>query len=47
MNQLIRANCHFLRGRHKEAFDAYMDIVKSTPDALAASNIGYMYLRKC
>ena len=45
MNQLIHANCHFLMGRHKEAFDAYMDIVKASPDAIAASNIGYMYHR--
>ena len=39
MNHLIHANCLFLRGKHKEAFDAYMDIVKATPDAIAASNI--------
>ena len=32
-------------GKHKEAFDAYMEIVKTTPDAIAASNIGYMYHR--
>ena len=45
MNALIHANCLFLRGKHKEAFDAYMEIVKATPDAIAASNIGYMYHR--
>ena len=45
MNALIHANCLFLRGKHKEAFDAYMKIVKATPDAIAASNIGYMYHR--
>ena len=45
MNALLHANCLFLRGRHKEAFDAYMEIVKATPDAIAASNIGYMYHR--
>ena len=45
MNALIHANCLFLRGRHKEAFDAYMEIVKANPDAIAASNIGYMYHR--
>lgn len=45
MNALLHANCLFLRGKHKEAFDAYMKIVKATPDAIAASNIGYMYHR--
>ena len=45
MNALLHANCLFLIGKHKEAFDAYIDIVKSTPDAIAASNIGYMYHR--
>lgn len=45
MSSLLRANCLFLQGKHKEAFDAYMEIVKATPDAIAASNIGYMYHR--
>lgn len=45
MNSILRANCLFLQGKHQEAFDAYTDILKSSPDALAASNIGYMYHR--
>ena len=45
MSALIHANCLFLRGRHKEAFDAYMKIIHTCPDAIAASNIGYMYHR--
>ena len=45
MNSILRANCLFLQGKHKEAFDAYTDILKSSPDAVAASNIGYMYHR--
>ena len=45
MNSLLHANYLFLRGKHKEAFDAYMEIVKATPDAIAASNIAYMYYR--
>lgn len=45
MERLIRANALFLRGRHKEAFDAYMDIIYKTPSPRAASNLGYMYHR--
>ena len=45
MNTLLHANCLFLRGKHKEAFDAYIDIIKGCSDAIAASNIGYMYHR--
>ena len=45
MNALLHANCLFLRGKHKEAFDAYIDIIKGCSDAIVASNIGYMYHR--
>ena len=45
MNDLFYANSLFLKGRHKEAFNAYMQILKSAPDAIVASNIGYMYHR--
>ena len=45
MSNLIHANALFLMGHHKRAFDAYMDIIEKTPDAIAASNIGYMYHR--
>ena len=45
MSSLIHANALFLLGRHKEAFDAYVEITKASPDAIAASNIGYMYHR--
>ena len=45
MNPLIHANCLFLRGKHKEAFDSYLKILDSEPNVVAASNIGYMYHR--
>jgi len=45
MSELLHANCLFLKGRHKEAFDAYMKIIHARPDAVTASNIGYMYHR--
>lgn len=45
MSELLHANCLFLKGRHKEAFDAYMKIIHTRPDAVTASNIGYMYHR--
>lgn len=32
-------------GRHKNAFDEYQDIVKCGQNAIAASNLGYMYHR--
>ena len=45
MGSLLHANCLFIQGKHKEAFRAYEEILRAYPDALAASNIGYMYHR--
>ena len=45
MNKLFRANALFLSGKYKEALDAYMNILKTSPNAIAAANIGYMYQR--
>ena len=45
MSSLIHANALFLLGRHKEAFDAYVQLTKVSPNAVAASNVGYMYHR--
>ena len=43
--QLLDANVLFLRGKHSEAFEGYSKIIRNYPDAIAASNIGYMYHR--
>ena len=43
--QLLDANVLFLRGKHSEAFEGYSKIIQNYPDAIAASNIGYMYHR--
>lgn len=45
MYSLVQANSLFLRGKLKEAFQAYMEIIEDAPDAIAASNLGYMYHR--
>ena len=45
MRSLLHTNFLFLIGKHKDAFDAYLEIVKATSDAIAASNVGYMYHR--
>ena len=45
MDELVHANCLFLKERYSEAFDAYMQIINDRPDAIAASNLGYMYHR--
>ncbi len=45
MNLLAHANCLFLRGNHKEAFESYEKLVRENADPIAASNIGYMYHR--
>lgn len=43
--RLINANVLFLQGKHRDAFDGYTDIIRTYPDAIAASNLGYMYHR--
>ena len=43
MKAIVIANALFLRGKHRAAFDKYMDIVKAYPDPIAATDIGYMY----
>lgn len=42
---LNKANVLFLRGRHREAFEEYVGIIRAYPDAIVASNLGYMYHR--
>ena len=43
--KLLHANALFLQGKHKEALEGYEEILRSSPDALAAANLAYMYHR--
>ena len=45
MNGLLHANILFLRGRHKEAFDAFVKVARDYHDPVAANDLGYMYYR--
>ena len=45
MASIIIANSLFISGEHKRALDTYMELVEKNANAIAASNIGYMYHR--
>ena len=37
MSAPAHASCLFLKGKHEEAFDAYMEIIRDERDAIAAA----------
>lgn len=37
MDKLLQANCLFIKGKHREAFEAYMDILYNECNPTAAS----------
>ena len=45
MASMLSANSLFVNGEHKRAFDTYMELVDKNANAIAASNVGYMYHR--
>jgi TPR repeat protein len=45
MTDMITANSLFIKGEHKRAFDLYLELVANSANAIAASNVGYMYHR--
>lgn len=44
-NGLMHANCLFIKGQHRRAFEVYREIALGERNAIAASNLGYMYHR--